>query len=312
MKTKYLFRIALLLVITAAAGLASCKKDKKDAPADTCGIPELKMVSAADVANPCGIAVSAGGKVAVTEYKRPYGSSGLTKIWNSYSDLLANKPPIQMLQNIGAEAVAFDNNENLYVTETEQTARIVVYVKARANGADTYRYQRQIQEGFENPRGIAFDSKNRLYLVDDGKDRLLRFNDPMNSSAFAVVASVFGNPKGLAIANDTLYLTGYKHNRLYKSELTSAGSMGQTIIISLPTPVDVATYGKIVAIASPAASTITLLNAGQIKTSDAVYGGCTKEIKSTGELFGLAFVKTDKGYGLLSAQHTRNKIVLYQ
>ena len=204
MKTKHLSRIALLLVIAAAAGLASCKKDKKDAPADTCGIPELKMVSSADVPNPCGIAVSVNGKVAVTEYKRPYGSSGFTKIWNSYSDLLAGKPPVELLQHIGAEAVAFDNNENLYVTETEQNARIVVYKKAKVNGMDDYQYHRQIQEGFENPRGIAFDSKNRLYLADDGKDRLLRFNDPMNSSTFAVVASVFGEPKGLTIANDTV------------------------------------------------------------------------------------------------------------
>jgi len=312
MKTKHLFRIALLLVIAAAAGLASCKKDKKDAPADTCGIPELKMVSSADVPNPCGIAVSVNGKVAVTEYKRPYGSSGFTKIWNSYSDLLAGKPPVELLQHIGAEAVAFDNNENLYVTETEQNARIVVYKKAKVNGMDDYQYHRQIQEGFENPRGIAFDSKNRLYLADDGKDRLLRFNDPMNSSTFAVVASVFGEPKGLTIANDTLYLTGYKHNRLYKSGLTGAGGLGETVIINSPTPVDVAAYGNVVAIASPAASTITLFNGGQIKTSDAVYSGCTKEIKSSGELFGIAFVKTDKGYGLLSAQHTQNKIVFYR
>jgi len=110
----------------------------------------------------------------------------------------------------------------------------------------------------------------------------------------------------------TLYLTGYKHNRLYKSGLTGAGGLGETVIINSPTPVDVAAYGNVVAIASPAASTITLFNGGQIKTSDAVYSGCTKEIKSSGELFGIAFVKTDKGYGLLSAQHTQNKIVFYR
>jgi len=275
-------------------------------------LPDLKVVSSVNVTNPCGIAVSASGKVAITEYKQPYGSNGTTKIWNSYSDLLTQKAPAQTFVNVGAEAVAFDRNENLYVTETEQTARIMVYKKNRINGVDSYQYLRAIQEGFINPRGIAFDSQNRLYLADDGKDRLLRFNDPLNSSTFSIVAAVFGNPKGLAIANDTLYLTGYNTNRLFKSALTATGGLAGTIIVNTAQPVDVAVYGNIAAVAAPGGSRITLFNNYQMRTSEAAYTGCTKELKGTGDIYGLAFVKTAKGYGLLAAHYAQNKVVYYE
>lgn len=302
----------MFLLLIAIGTLTSCKKSNKNEPMDTCGLPELKMVAYADVANPCGIAVSANGKVAITEYKQPYGSVGTTKIWNSYSDLLAKKAPAQSFQNIGAEAIAFDNNENLYITETEQNARIVIYKKALVNGVQTYQYWRVIQEGFINPRGIAFDSKNRLYLADDGKDRLLRFNDPLNSSAMTVLAAVFGNPKGLAIANDTLYITGYNTDRLYKYELTSAGALGKSVVIGLPKLVDVAAYGNIVAAASPGSKQITLLNSNQIQKTEASYTSCTKELTGTGDIYGLAFVKTATGYGLLAAHYNQNRVVFYQ
>ncbi|WP_316846631.1 hypothetical protein [Pedobacter psychrodurus] len=302
----------LLFLLTTTGAIISCKKKDKSEPADSCGIPELKLIASVDVANPCGLAVSASGKVATTEYKQPYGSTGITKIWNSYSDLLTKKAPAQTFQSVGAEAIAFDNNENLYITETEQNARVVIYKKITVNGVSTYQYLRVIQEGFINPRGIAFDSKNRLYLADDGKDRLLRFNDPLNNSTFSVVAAVFGSPKGLAIANDTLYLTGYSTDRLYKCELTAAGGLGKTVIVSLPKLVDVAAYGNIVAAASPGNKRITLLNSNQIQATEVNYTGCTKTLTGTGDIYGLAFVKTPTGYGLLASHYNQNKILFYQ
>ena len=311
MKNPKAFALFLFLLLATGA-IISCKKKDKNEPTDSCGIPELKLISSVDVANPCGLAVSSSGKVATTEYKQPYGSTGITKIWNSYSDLLTKKAPAQTFQSVGAEVIAFDNNENLYITETEQNARIVIYKKNTVNGVSTYQYLRAIQEGFINPRGIAFDSKNRLYLADDGKDRLLRFNDPLNSSTFSVVAAVFGNPKGLAIANDTLYLTGYSTDRLYKCGLTAAGGLGKTVIVSLPKLVDVAAYGNIVAAASPGNKQITLLNSNQIQASEVNYTGCTKTLTGTGDIYGLAFVKTDTGYGLLAAHYNQNKIFFYQ
>jgi len=302
----------LFLLLMATGTFFSCKKDKNVVPADTCGLPELKMVSSAEVPHPCGLAVSSGGKVAITEYKEPYGSTGTTRIWNSYSDLLTGKAPAQAFQSVGAEAIAFDNDENLYITETEQNARIVIYKKKIVNGVSTYQYWRVIQEGFINPRGIAFDSRNRLYLADDGKDRLLRFDDPLNSSVLNVVAGVFGSPKGIAIANDTLYITGYSTNRLYKCALTVAGGLGKIVIVSTEKPVDVAAYQNIAAVADPGSSTVTLLNADQIQISEVTYSGCSKALKGNGPLYGMAFVKTPGGYGLLVAHYNQNKVVFYE
>ncbi|WP_316828926.1 hypothetical protein [Pedobacter miscanthi] len=302
----------LLFLLLVAGAISSCKKKAKNEAVDTCGIPELQMTASADVVNPCGIAVSVGGKVAVTEFKQPYGSTGTTKIWNSYSDLLAKKVPAQTFQSVGAESIAFDNNENLYITETELNARIVIYKKNTVNGVSTYQYSRVIQEGFINPRGIAFDSKNRLYLADDGKDRLLRFDDPLNSSTFSVLAAVFGSPKGLAIANDTLYLTGYSSDRLYKYGLTATGALGKSVIVNLPKLVDVAAYGNIVAAVSPGNRRITLLNSNQIQSTEVNFTGCTKTLTGTGDIYGLAFVKTASGYGLLAAHYNQNKIIFYQ
>jgi hypothetical protein len=309
---KHTCQLSFLLLIATGTFL-SCKKDKNAAaPADTCGLQELRMVSSADISHPCGLAVSSSGKVAITEYKEPYGSTGMTKIWNSYSDLLTKKAPVQTIQSVGAEAIAFDHNENLYITETEQNARIVIYKKNTVNGVSTYQYWKVIQEGFINPRGIAFDSRNRLYLADDGKDRLLRFDDPLNSSAINVVAGVFGSPKGIAISNDTLYLTGYSTNRLYKCALTEAGGLGEMMIVNTEKPVDVAAYQNITAVANPGSSTITLLNSSQIQDSEVTYSGCTKELRGNGALYGMVFLKTSSGYGLLVAHYSQNKVVFYQ
>lgn len=304
--------IKTLSMLCILLSFMACKKEQNDVAAKD-NVPQLKAIASVTLANPCAIAVSQGGKIAITEYKQPYGSMGTTKIWNSYTDLMANKAPAHSFPNIAAEAVAFDKDENLYVVETEQTAAVKVYKKVILNGLERYDAWKTHQGGFINPRGIAFDSKNRLYLADDGNDRLLRFNTPYDNGAFVVVAGTFGNLKGLAIANDTLYTTGYTSNRLFKSDLTATGGLNQTFITSgMNKVVDVATNGDLVAITSPENSTITLLKASVFKTEDN-YSGKTTQIKSTGAIYGVAFVKTTDGkFGLLAAHHGQNKVILYQ
>lgn len=308
---KNLKMLPLLLLLLS---FIACKKDKKTNPGeDVNAVPELRAIASIALTNPCAIAVSQSGKIAITEYKQSYGSVGTTKIWNSYTDLMANKAPAFTLQNIAAEAAAFDKDDNLYVVETEQTAAIKVYKKVTVGGLDRYDPWKTYQGGFNNPRGIAFDSKNRLYLADDGNDRLLRFNTPYDNGIFAVVAATFGNLKGLAIASDTLYITGYTRNLLYKSDITAAGGLNEKYILGgMNKVVDVATNGNFVAVASPENSTITLLKASVFKTEDN-YSGKTTQIKSTGAIYGVAFVKTTDGkFGLLAAHHAQNKVILYQ
>lgn len=303
-------QILYLFIVTTV--ISSCSKNDDNMPGKSpANPPGLKSTASVDASSPCGIAVSVNGKVAVTEYKEPYGSPGTTRVWNNYSDMLAKKAPIASWQNIAAEAIAFDKNENIYISETEQTAALVIYRKAIANGVTSYSYFKKIQAGFNNPRGLAFDSHNKLYVADDGNDRLLRFNDPMNSDAMQVVAGVFGGLKGLAIQNDTLYVTAYDSHRLYKCILNADGTFSTMAIVNMAGLVDVALYNGILALSTPDNSTVTLLNAGTLKTT-ASYTGVTKQLHASGAIYGLAFVKTSSGYGLLSAQNALNKIVLYE
>ena len=304
----------ILPVLFMLLSFTACKKDKRNNPnGDANSVPQLHATASVALANPCAIAVSQSGKVAITEYKQPYGSVGNTKIWNNYNDLMANKPAAYTLQNIGAEAIAFDKDENLYVVETEQTAAIRVYKKNTVNGSDRYDPWKTYQGNLNNPRGITFDSKNRLYLADDGNDRLLRFNTPLDNGTNTIVAGVFGNLKGLAIVDDILYITGYNSSKLYKSDLTAGGGLNETIVIGgLNKLVDVATNGDLVAVSSPENSTITLFKGSSLKTEDS-YSGKSTQIKSTGAIYGLAFIKTSDGkFGLLAAHHDQNKVILYQ
>lgn len=304
----------ILPILLLLLSFMACKKDKNNNPDNGANsVPQLRATASVALTNPCAIGVSQSGKIAITEYKQPYGSVGTTKIWNNYSDLMTNKAPAFTLQNIAAEAVAFDKDDNLYVVETEQTAAIKVYKKVTLNGLDRYDPWKTYQGGFSNPRGIAFDSRNRLYLADDGNDRLLRFNNPFENGTNTIVAGTFGNLKGLAIVNDILYTTGYTSNRLFKSDLTAAGGLNETFIISgMNKLVDVATNGDLVAVSSPENSTITLLKASSLKTEES-YSGKSTQIKSTGAIYGLAFIKTSDGkLGLLAAHHGQNKVILYQ
>lgn len=307
---KNLRMLPLLLLLLS---FMACKKDKKTNPGeDGNTVPEMRAIASATLANPCAIAVSKSGKIAITEYKNGYGLAGTTKIWNSYTDLMANKAPAQTWQNIAVEAAAFDIDENLYIVETEQTAALKVYLKSTQNGIDTYLLSKTHQAGFNNPRGIAFDSQNRLYMADDGNNRLIRFTDPKNSAAFVAVPGVTQSLKGISIINDKMFITSFDGNGLYKADITPIGGLNQPLKTGMSKVVDVSTYQNLVAISSPNNSTITIINSNDFKAEDN-YSGKSTQIKSTGAIYGVAFVKTTDGkFGLLAAHHGQNKVIFYQ
>lgn len=307
---KNLRMLSLLLLLLS---FMACKKDKKANPGeDVNAVPEMRAIAGLTLANPCAIAVSKSGKIAITEYKNGYGLIGTTKIWNSYTDLMANKAPTQTWQNIAAEAAAFDIDENLYIVETEQTAALKVYLKSTQNGIDTYLLSKTHQAGFNNPRGIAFDSQNRLYMADDGNNRLIRFTDPKNSAAFVSVPGVTQSLKGISIINDKMFITSFDGNGLYKADITPVGGLNQPLKTGMSKVVDVSAYQNLVAISSPNNSTITIINSNDFK-AEPNYSGKTTQIKSTGAIYGVAFVKTTDGkFGLLAAHHGQNKVIFYQ
>lgn len=313
MKNKIIY--ALLLVVTAAGIVSSCKKNNNKAD-DPCGKVDLAEKAGINYTRPCGIAVSKSGIVAVVQYNGfiNYGSTGTTSIWKSYADFSANKAPVQTFNSVGAEAACFDNDENLYIAETEATAGIVAYRKTIQNNTLSYSrttvIQGNVTGGFYNPRGIAFDSQNRLYIANDGRGNVVRVTNPLSNGPQQIIAAAFGAVKGMAIMGSTMYLTVYDDNRVLKCTLKANGDFGEiTNTFAVQTPVDIAAKDGVLAISSPD-GLLTIINPDQMTTADKTYTGCKKEINVGKNLFGLAFNPT--GTELLAAGLDQNRVIIYQ
>ncbi|TJZ62213.1 hypothetical protein FAZ15_06820 [Sphingobacterium olei] len=320
-------KFSLTWVWIVALGIAlGCKKEGNGPHVAQCALPDYKAVSQGDFGRPCGIAVSKSGMVAVNayngfgEYGGAYGILGKTRVWRNYSDFLAKAAPVAEWDNRGAEALAFDSDDNLYVAETEQVAGIAVYRKqvftiSGRPDVVTYHYVKTIQGGFVNPRGLAFDSQDRLYIANDGVGNIIRMNSPLTSDVKQPIASGFGNVKGLAIYQDTLYTTTFGEDVVMKHTLNGDGSYGTIVGIArgIANPVDIAVTDGVLVISSPVSGMVTLLNPQGFNGPSVSYDDCVKEIAVGRNLFGLAFVPTpSNGVGLLAAHLDQNKVIFYQ
>lgn len=312
MKNRIIF--TLLLLIMAAGGLVSCKKSNtKDDPCSSLNLTEKAMVN---YSKPCGLAISKSGIVAVVQYNgfTAYGSDATTGIWSSFSDFMAGKAPVQTFTSRGAEAAAFDNNENLYITETEGTAGIVVYKRTmQINGWSYVRaivIQGKVTGGFVNPRGIAFDSENRLYIANDGRGNIVRITDPANNGPQQIICADLNGIKGLAITGSTLYATMYNDNAVFKITLKPNGDFNELVSsFTVQHPVDIAVKEGMLAIGSPD-GLLTLIDPAQIQPGKKAYTGCKKEISTGKNLFGLAF--NPAGPELAAACLDQNKALIYK
>ncbi len=290
MKSTNIYR--LLFAATLTAGLFNaCKKDKQE---DACAKVVYNSKVTIAYTHPCGLAISKSGKIAVAEYNgfNAYGSNGTTSIWNSYADFLAKKAPLQSFSSRGAEALAFDNNDNLYVSETEGTAGIRVYRKLSLgnSGVITYQAWTLIQGGFINPRGLAFDDQNRLFIANDGVGNVVRINDAFNNGVKQAIAGSLGDVKGLAIKGNVIYMAIYSDNQVLKCSLKADGSFEDILgSYNVKNPVDVAIHDNVLAIASPVTGLITIIDADKMGKPNEAYTGCKKEINIGSNTFGMAF-----------------------
>lgn len=313
MKNKIIY--TLLLFVIAAGVFFSCKKgnNKNDNP---CSKVEFEAKASVTYTRPCAVAISKSGIVAVVQYNGfiNYGSAGTTTIWKTYADFSGNKTPLQTFSSIGAEAACFDNDENLYISETEATAGIVTYKKTAQNNSFTYVrtavIQSKVNGGFINPRGIAFDSQGRMYIANDGVGNIVRVSNPLNNGTQQIIGAEFGAIKGMAIVGSTMYLTAYNTNIVMKCTLKTNGDFGEiTNTFSVKTPVDIAAKDGLLAISSPD-GLLTIIDPDQMTTADKPYTGCKKEINVGKNLFGLAFNPT--GTELIAANLDQNKVIVYQ
>jgi streptogramin lyase len=73
-----------------------------------------------------------------------------------------------------------------------------------------------------SPRGIAFDSKGRIYIADFGNDRIVRIND-FSGAGWSIYGTSgsgvgqFHKPNKLFIdANDRIYISDYENDRIVR------------------------------------------------------------------------------------------------
>ena len=210
----------LTLLIAGLSLLASCSGDDDNPAPDACALANLTPQSTYNQNNPCAIAVSPNGMIAVSEYNG-YQAAALIRIYTSY-DNFKNGVVRSSLNATSPEAMAFDADNNLYVSETELVAGIKVFDHV---GDGAFAVKKTIQDDFVNPRGLAFDGQGRLFLADDGTGRIIRFDDPFNSNNHATIGSWDQGVKAVAIQGNIMYVANYNTSTVSRNVLKADGTL---------------------------------------------------------------------------------------
>ncbi len=174
---------------------------------------------------PAGVAVDPRGRLFVTDFG---GKRVLT--WpdaTSLANCEAADGVIGAGELAGPEAVAIDAaTGSVFVADTlshtvvgyrPQGAGWTKFVTLGANGVSGDGFNR-----FNFPRGIAFDSRGRLFVADDFNNRILIFNAGAQSGAqaadsiYAGSNGGFSSPKAVAIVGDALFVADYNNNRVLR------------------------------------------------------------------------------------------------
>jgi len=284
-------------ILLAIALLIACSKEDDNTTAvNLCALPLPSVQTAFDVANPCAIAVSPSGMIAVSAYNGGYGADAQIKIYTSLADFQAGT--IKSTVNaISPEALAFDADNNLYVAETEQVAGIKVFDHI---GDGAFAVKKTIQDDFMNPRGLAFDGQGRLFLADDDTGRIIRFDDPFNSNAHVTIGNWDAGVKGLAIQGNVMYVTNYDTGSVSRNTLKADGSFELlTNSIHFDKATDVSFNGTRIVMSSYETGKVVV-------SSDCAFGDSNKVVyDNLGKIFGTAFANNGL---LLAATYDLDKV----
>lgn len=286
-----------LSIFLAALLLASCSEDDNTTPAvNLCALPLPSAQSTNDISNPCAIAVSPSGMIAVSAYNGGYGAAADIKIYTSLQNFQSGTVKAT-LNAIAPEAMVFDADDNLYVAETEQIAGIKVYDHI---GDGAFSFKKTIQDDFSNPRGLAFDSEGRLFLADDGTGRIIRFDDPFNSNAHVTIGNWDVGVKGIAIQDNVMYVTNYVTGSVSRNTLKADGSFEElTHAINFEKATDVSFSGKRVIVTSYETGKVAVC-------SECAFGDENKvTYDNLGKIFGTAFANNGL---LLAATYDLDKV----
>lgn len=271
----------MYLFLIAATAFSCSDDDNNNNKPNACALLGLTEIHSVAANNPCAIAVSPSGYIAVSEYNGGYGTIANIRIYSSYERFKSGTVSI-VLSAIAPEAMVFDKDNNLYVAETEQVAGIKVFDFV-SEGA--YNHKKTIQNNFNNPRGLAFDGAGRLYLADDGTGRIIRFDDPFNSNAHVTIGNWDAGIKGLAINGKTMYVANYLTNSVSRNLLKDDGSfdvLDGSVTVSKAT--DISINDNTLVVTSFDNSTVSVFSNCDLTNEN------KREYLDKGRIFGTAFI----------------------
>jgi DNA-binding beta-propeller fold protein YncE len=211
----------------------------------TSGACNLGGRTAASLCSPRGVAVDDGGNlwVADTGNHRVLFFKGPVRSGQSASRVFGEKGRFHTAKCTsgtdglcGPQGVAVDAQRNLYVADTGNS-RVLIYRAPLATDASADRvlgqrgfgpprYQPFGQDSLQLPNGLALDpASGDLYVADTGKNRVVRYRDPLGQ---ATVLQVFGGrcdgvpdadelciPQSVAVDDlGNLYVVDRENNRV--------------------------------------------------------------------------------------------------
>jgi sugar lactone lactonase YvrE len=111
--------------------------------------------------------------------------------------------------------IAIDNNGNIAAAASDNNIHLYLF-----SGAVITTIPGNVNNAFNNPRGVAFDSGNNLFVADSGYRQVEEFaNWGLNQSPIAIFngSGSLPNPTGVAVdGNGNIYVTDATNNDVVK------------------------------------------------------------------------------------------------
>lgn len=260
MKTKTFARVALSTIAASICFVLPVAKAQRFPTPRVEKVPSLPTSSLTGIPNPanpndvagifqdmpCGVAISKNGKIAVSEYKWNGGEITRVRVWNSVAEF-KNKATPQIINNIvSPEAIAFDNQERLYVVETEYNA-------TQQRGTRLHRYaltnNKWVEQGgyqnggwnpgdFVNPRGMFPTDNGKVYLANDGKGKIVVCD--ANSSTVTDFITGLKSPKAVAVVGNVLAVADYDDQAV---KFYNINTKALIHTLAMQNPVDISVMG---------------------------------------------------------------------
>ena len=165
-----------------------------------------------------------------------------------------------------------------------------------------------------NPRGIAFDSAQNLYIVSQdstgpaplrtdipGTGKLIRITDPLGGATKTVLLTGLNNPKAVAINSGNLYVSEYGGNKVTRYDLYT---MSVIDFATITKPVDLFTTGCALYCSEQGTNTVRVKNAVDLTEPGVTITGFNANNSPSG-------IMLDDNYNLFVSDNDSNRVVFY-